>query len=108
MPGELEVMNPANTQPLPADVATATGPILWFLRTFGFVAWTSLCGVIYVLPGREHDAALLRHERTHLAQMRRDGKALFALRYGWWCVRYGYRANPYEVEARAAEFSTGA
>jgi len=28
---------------------------------------------------------------------------VFAIRYLWWSLLYGYHANPYEVEARAAE-----
>jgi hypothetical protein len=40
---------------------------------------------------------------THLEQMRRDGKVLYTIKYTWWMLRYGYKMNPYEVEARAAE-----
>lgn len=82
---------------------TATGPILWYLRLTGFKGWTSLWGVIYLYPGWENCDWLIRHERMHLEQMRRDGKARFMLRYTWWLLRYGYQDNPYEVEARAAE-----
>jgi hypothetical protein len=35
--------------------------------------------------------------------MRRDGKVLYTIKYGYWLLRYGYKMNPYEVEARAAE-----
>jgi len=28
---------------------------------------------------------------------------LYAIKYAWWMLRYGYKMNPYEVEARAAE-----
>ena len=35
--------------------------------------------------------------------MKRDGKLRFAVQYLWWSLRYGYRNNPYEIEAREAE-----
>lgn len=31
------------------------------------------------------------------------GRLLFSVKYPRWLCRYGYRNNPYEVEARAAE-----
>ena len=69
--------------------------IRWFLRTFGFRAITLPPLGIYVL---------LRHERKHLEQIERDGRILFSVKYLWWLARYGYWNNPYEVEARAAEY----
>jgi hypothetical protein len=45
---------------------------------------------------------LLRHELAHVEQWRRH-PLTFPLRYTWQHLRHGYRANPYEVEARAAE-----
>ena len=54
-------------------------------------------------PGYELNNALIRHEMTHLEQMRRDGKVLYAIKYTWGGLCYGYKMNPYEVEARAAE-----
>ena len=50
--------------------------------------------------------ALLRHERKHLAQIERDGRLQFSIKYTWWTLRHGYWNNPYEVEARAAESKT--
>ena len=85
------------------DVRTATGLIAWYMRRCGFEGWASFWRAVYVLPGYENDARLIRHELHHLHQIERDGLVRFALRYGWWLLRYGYRNNPYEVEARAAE-----
>ena len=83
-------------------IRTATGPILAFLRCFGYKGITSLWGVIYLYPGYESNAQLIRHEQTHLEQMAQDGKLLFVLKYVYWSARYGYRQNPYEIEARKA------
>lgn len=82
---------------------TASGLILLYMNLCGFKGWTSFWNVIYLAPGYETNAALIRHERKHLEQMARDGKIVFALKYLYWLIRYGYRNNPYEVEARAAE-----
>ena len=82
---------------------TASGLILWYMKACGFHGWTSLWGVIYLAPGYEQHAALLRHERKHLEQMQRDGKLMYMVKYMYWLVRYGYLANPYEIEARQAE-----
>ena len=84
-------------------IRTAFGPILLYMKACGFQGWTSLWGVIYMAPGYETHEALIRHERKHLEQMQQDGKVLYAIKYAWWTLRYGYRMNPYEVEARAAE-----
>lgn len=87
-------------------IKTATGPILWYLNKCGFKGWTSFWNTIYVIPGYEKFEPLLRHECKHLEQIGRDGRLLFALKYSWWTLRYGYWLNPYEVEAREAEYQT--
>lgn len=84
-------------------IRTATGLIAWYMKACGFKGWTSFWGVIYMIPGYETNERLLRHERCHLAQIERDGRIVFAIKYLWWLARYGYWNNPYEVEARAAE-----
>jgi hypothetical protein len=68
-----------------------------------FQGWTSFWGVIYMAPGHELHQGLIRHERKHLEQMQRDGKLVYLIKYTYWLLRYGYKMNPYEVEARAAE-----
>lgn len=52
------------------------------------------------------DERWLRHEAAHLLQYRRYGMAGFLLRYLWYSLRYGYRNNPLEQEARRAETDT--
>ena len=86
------------------QVSTATGLIAAYMRACKFTGWVSFWRVIYVLPGFENDQRLLRHERKHLEQIKRDGRLKFALKYSWWTIRHGYWMNPYEVEARAAEW----
>lgn len=85
-------------------VRTAAGPLAWLMRKAGFLCWTSFWHVIYVLPGHQQNERLLRHESCHLEQIERDGRLLFSVKYLWWLARFGYRNNPYEVEARAAEY----
>ena len=84
-------------------IKTATGLLARCMRSCGFRGWTSFWNTIYVLPGHENDERLLLHERKHLEQIQRDGRVVFAIRYLWWGLLYGYHANPYEMEARAAE-----
>ena len=82
---------------------TAHGPILWYMQLFGFAGWTSLWGVCYYMPGWENVDWLIRHEETHLAQMKRDGKIKYMVRYLWQWATKGYLNIDYEIEARAAE-----
>jgi hypothetical protein len=84
-------------------IYTASGLIRWYMKACGYQGCTTFWGVIYMAPGYELHQGLIRHERKHLEQMQRDGKVLYALKYTWWMLRYGYKMNPYEIEARAAE-----
>jgi len=71
-----------------------------FVRRLGYVAITLGRHIFFA------DATLsgvtLRHERCHVAQWERLGWRFLPL-YLWYTLRYGYRQNPLEVEARAAE-----
>jgi hypothetical protein len=82
---------------------TATGPILWYMNIMGFDGWASLWDTLYLRPGCENDKGLIAHERKHLEQMRRDGKLVYMVKYLWWWAVKG-SANPYEVEARQAQY----
>ena len=86
-----------------SEIRTSTGLLAWLMRRAGFLGWTSFWHVVYVLSGHENNQSLLRHECCHLEQIERDGRLLFSIKYLWWLARHGYRKNPYEVEARAAE-----
>lgn len=44
-----------------------------------------------------------KHEAKHIEQAKKEGIIKFYIKYLWFCIRYGYTNNPYEVEARAAE-----
>ena len=84
-------------------IRTASGLILFYMKACGFQGWTSFWNTIYMAPGYELCQPLIRHESKHLEQMQRDGKLVYLIKYSYWLLRYGYRMNPYEVEARAAE-----
>ena len=40
-----------------------------------------------------------RHEACHIEQVKRDGRIKFICKYLWYNIKYGYRNNPYELEA---------
>ena len=63
------------------------------------VSGITLWRTIALAPGVDLDPELLLHELRHVDQF--DGDWLFPLRYLWGSVRYGYRNNPYEADARA-------
>lgn len=46
---------------------------------------------------------LFRHELQHVYQQIRDGRVRFYLNYFYYSLRYGYKKNPYEVEAYARQ-----
>lgn len=71
----------------------------WFLRRLGFAGITWPWRAIWILPEEWENEWLWRHELVHAQQVERDGAVWFSVRYLWWLVRYGYRNNPYEVEA---------
>lgn len=50
---------------------------------------------------REHQ--LYRHELQHCYQVERLGRLRFYATYLWYQIRYGYKNNPFEVEANAYE-----
>jgi hypothetical protein len=65
-------------------------------------AAVTLGRTIIVHPDIRLTDRLLRHELAHVRQWQR-APVTFPLRYVWQHIRHGYRDNPYEVEARAAE-----
>lgn len=82
-----------------------TAGLFWrpMLHVLGAIAITMPWRRIYVLAEWQHDRVLQRHEMIHIEQMERDGTVRFCWRYLWWSARYGYRNNPYEIEAYARE-----
>ena len=75
-----------------------------FLAFFGFAGFTLYTGKIIIRHGLtpERFEQVSTHEKKHVEQMRRDGRLLFTAKYLFWLWKYGYRQNPYEVEAREA------
>lgn len=65
-------------------------------------AAVTLGNTIIVHPRVKLTGRLLRHELAHVRQWQRY-PITFPARYVINHLRYGYEANPYEVEARAAE-----
>jgi hypothetical protein len=94
---------------VPADVVLRAGR--WIPRLGGWLAGqkrpaaaVTLGRTIVVHPDVELTTRLLRHELTHVRQWTQRPLA-FPLHYAWLHLRHGYRGNPYEIEARAAEHS---
>lgn len=77
--------------------------IRWFLRTFGYGGITLPPLGIFILAERLQDERLICHELAHWRQYERMGTVKFYVTYLWYTIRYGYRNNPMEVEARAAQ-----
>lgn len=69
------------------------------------LAGITLGSHVYFLRERAlvNDASL-RHELAHVDQWHRLGVVRFLALYLWQTLRVGYQANPFEVEARAAEY----
>ncbi len=61
---------------------------------------------IVLHPGVAPTPQLLRHELVHVAQWMRE-PMVFPFRYINAHIRHGYHANPFELEARAAENGSG-
>lgn len=78
---------------------------LWFRpdRSWTTNAITLGQTVFYSCPWTQVGAAWRRHEDCHKEQWAREGAFLFILKYLWYSIRYGYQANPLEVEAHSAE-----
>lgn len=76
----------------------------WLTGHRGPAAAVTLGRTIVVHPDAQLSARLLRHELAHVEQWTRR-PVTFPLRYAWQHLRRGYRDNPYEAEARAAEQS---
>lgn len=88
---------------------SARHPIALLLRRLGGDGLATPWYRIYILASvkKNHPGpvlkGLLRHEICHVRQMQRDGQIKFWSRYCWSLLTVGYEANPYEVEANAAQ-----
>jgi hypothetical protein len=48
----------------------------------------------------EADPKWIAHENQHKKQYKDEGFIKFIIKYLYYSIRYGYKDNPYEVEAR--------
>lgn len=55
--------------------------------------------ILFSAPASEIEPWLLRHELEHAYQQMREGVILFYCKYFYYSIRYGYKKNPYEIEA---------
>lgn len=76
--------------------------IRWFLRATKFGGITLPPFGVYILVERMGDAQLVRHEQRHWHQAQEMGVLRWYATYAWYTIRYGYRNNPLEVDARSA------
>lgn len=49
------------------------------------------------------DEKMYKHEKCHIEQVKREGRLKFICKYLYYNLKYGYKQNPYEVEAREKE-----
>jgi hypothetical protein len=99
------------------EIAHAPGVAIvrgaWIPRLGGFLAGmagpaaaVTLGNTIIVHPDVALTPRLLSHELAHVRQWNQRPFA-FPVHYIWHHIRLGYHANPFEVDARAAESSPG-
>ena len=72
---------------------------LW-LKGWGYKGITLPPFGVYILKEDMDDQELVRHELIHWDQYKRMGLIKFYTTYFYYSVRYGYKKNPMEIEAR--------
>lgn len=73
------------------------------MKYFGYSGLATVWNTIYFSSIEAmNNKRLLRHEMKHMEQMQRDGKMWYLIKYHYYWIKYGYRNNPYEIEARNA------
>ena len=89
---------------LNAKFKEVTGWRLKLLQLFGFYGFTFFNGTIWLRPNMEPGVKyrVMVHEARHVFQINRDGYLKFTVKYLYYLARYGYRNNPYEIDARKA------
>lgn len=81
-------------------VKVATGFIKWAMEKKSFDGWTSIWNTIYVVDKKYlYDVGLIVHEVHHIEQIKKDGKIVQPLKYLYYQIKYGYKKNPYEIDA---------
>lgn len=49
----------------------------------------------------------LAHELAHADQIRKEGLFMMRMKYYYYCIKVGYRNNPYEIDARKRQATEG-
>lgn len=98
---------PVLPSPMRCRFIVARGCVKWALRKMQLVALVTPWRNIYILSPWLRCPVVRRHELVHIEQIERDGAFWFSVKYVWWLLRYGYRQNPYEVEAYARQHEDG-
>jgi hypothetical protein len=74
---------------------------VWFLRKSWINGITIYPFIFFKRRPEEVTDRLFRHEMEHIYQVQREGWFKFYVKYLYRNIKYGYKQNPYEVEARA-------
>lgn len=85
-------------------IRIARGPVRWWLRMTGYAGITLPPFGMFIVREHINNERLIRHEQAHWRQAQQLGIVKFYVKYLWLSLRHGYRDNPMEVEARAAEY----
>jgi hypothetical protein len=82
---------------------------IWALliRSNTIIGFTTFWNSIIIREGYENNQSLILHELTHIKQIHDEGLLKFTFKYVINLFKYGYRNNPYEVEARANSKTDG-
>lgn len=54
---------------------------------------------IFMTKTARTNKAIVKHELIHVDQIRREGWFKFYIKYIYFNIKFGYRNNPYEIEA---------
>ena len=89
---------------LEANFVEVGGWKLWLLKKMGFLGFTFFNGTVWLRPDMDAETKyrVMTHEARHIFQIKRDGYIKFTIKYLYYLARYGYRQNPYEIDARKA------
>ena len=95
---------------LTAKVKVATGIVKWWMNRNDFQGWVGFNDTIYILNeptisaySKEKFAKLMKHELTHLDDIKKLGIINFSIQYVWQYIWHGYENNYFEVKARTSE-----
>ena len=84
-------------------IKEAKGIIKLYLKIFKAKAVYTPWNTIYFLDKKMiKERKIIKHELKHFEQRKREGIIKFAVKYTYYLIKYGYRNNPYEIEARKA------